>query len=606
MVGLRIKEPKNYDGPITGTIVMMSQHDDANESHKTMVDETLTSDSSVRDQIPLELKTTKDGIVLSPQPQDNPNDPLNWPIWKRDLALLVIGFHSFIGGGQSSMLAAAFSTLEEEFGRTSDDISYLVGAFMLAMGFGSVIAAPTAVVYGKRFVYIIGIIIFFAGALWGGASKSFGSLIGARVIMGFGTSPVESLPSATIAEIYFQHERAYRLGIYTMLLLGGKNLVPMIAGFIVHGINWNWLFWILSIILAVEVVSTFLFAPETFWDRRPIPSKLSLIETEAAREVAREHEHEHEHENDQHNLTLNPKTEQNDDNDGLSDVESEVSLEAQNGPVRMVEDVDVDKIPSRHRDFKKRTWAQELAIFSGKHSQDKWWMVACRPFVLYLYPAVLFGTLIYSLSVVWLIVLSEVISNVFTNSPYNYSPTIVSLFYISPFIGGFIGSLVAGKLSDYLVRVMSTRNNGIYEPEFRLVMILPTCLSIGIGIMGFGWSSEEADLWIVPVVFFGILGFGCSLGSTTAITFAIDSYKMFAAETLVTFNFTKNVLGFCFSLFNNKFVNHQGIKDAFVVFGCIEIFVCLFALPLYIYGKRLRRWTDVSKFMKHLYVEKED
>lgn len=37
------------------------------------------------------------------------------------------------------------------------------------------------------------------------------------------------------------------------------------------------------------------------------------------------------------------------------------------------------------------------------------------------------------------------------------------LVYISPFIGGVLGTAVAGKVSDIIVRYMSRRNDGIYE-----------------------------------------------------------------------------------------------------------------------------------------------
>lgn len=39
-------------------------------------------------------KKTKDGqIILEPQPDDSHNDPLNWPAWRRDVALLSLGLY---------------------------------------------------------------------------------------------------------------------------------------------------------------------------------------------------------------------------------------------------------------------------------------------------------------------------------------------------------------------------------------------------------------------------------------------------------------------------------------------------------------------------------
>lgn len=195
-----------------------------------------------------------------------------------------------------------------------------------------------------------------------------------------------------------------------------------------------------------------------------------------------------------------------------------------------------------------KTYWQTLRPFSGRLCQDNWLRVAFRPFVLYAYPAILWSSVVYSLSVGWLIVLSESVSSVYKNSEsYNFTSLQTGLVYISPFIGGILGTAVAGKVSDLIVRFMSRRNGGIYEPEYRLVMAIPIALTTAIGLMGFGWSAQERDNWIVPTVFFGIISFGCSLGSTTAITFAVDSYRVYAGEALVTLNFSKSE---CFLLSN--------------------------------------------------------
>ena len=87
---------------------------------------------------------------------------------------------------------------------------------------------------------------------------------------------------------------------------------------------------------------------------------------------------------------------------------------------------------------------------------------------------------------------------------------------------------------------MASRNEGVYEPEFRLVMAAPVALTTVMGLMGFGWSAAERDRWIIPTIFFGFISFGCTLGSTTAITFAVDCYRGYAGEALVTLNFSKS------------------------------------------------------------------
>lgn len=164
-----------------------------------------------------------------------------------------------------------------------------------------------------------------------------------------------------------------------------------------------------------------------------------------------------------------------------------------------------------------------------------------------------------------------------------------------------LGTAVAGKLSDVIVRAMAHANGGVYEPEFRLVMALPIALSTGIGLFGYGWSAANGDSFWVPTVFFGVISFGCSLGSTTSITFAVDSYRQYAGEALVTLNFTKNVLhGLVFSLFFNRWLEAQGAKTVFLALGGIQLGILLWTVPVYIYGKRCRMWTVRANLMEKL------
>ena len=247
-----------------------------------------------------------------------------------------------------------------------------------------------------------------------------------------------------------------------------------------------------------------------------------------------------------------------------------------------------------------KTFGQTLKPWNGVLRHDNWFKVALRPFILFAYPAILWSTLVYSLSIGWLIVLSESVSEIYRNKEtYNFSALQTGLVYISPFIGGILGTAVAGKVSDLIVRLMSRRNGGIYEPEFRLVMAIPVLISTCIGLMGFGWSAEEKDNWIVPTVFFGIISFGCSLGSTTSITFAVDSYRQYAGEALVTLNFSKNVFhGLVFSLFFNRWLESDGSRNVFLAIGGVQIACLMTTVPMFIYGKRARMWTVRRNLME--------
>ena len=253
------------------------------------------------------------------------------------------------------------------------------------------------------------------------------------------------------------------------------------------------------------------------------------------------------------------------------------------------------------RHMPAKSWMQQMQLFHGRLNNDNWFKVLTRPFILFSYPSVVWSSAVYACSVGWLIVISETMAIIYRGEEYQYNFTAMQtgLVYISPFVGGILGTAVAGKVSDMVVKAMSRRNGGLYEPEFRLVMAFPVLITTVAGLMGFGWSAEERDHWMVPTFFFGLISFGCSLGSTTAITFCVDSYRQYAGEALVTLNVTKNIgHGLVFSLFVAHWMEGEGPKEVFMWIGIIQLIVLLFTIPMYLYGKRWRMWTVRKNFME--------
>ena len=673
-----------------------------------------------------QTKRTPDGqILLDPQPDDSLNDPLNWPAWRRDIALLSLGFYCMLGGGMTPILAAGFNDVAKTYDVTYSRVALTTGLYMMGLGVGSVIASPTAILYGKRPVYLVSSILFILTSIWCALAPTYAQLATARVFQGMSVSPVECLPSATIAEIFFLHERAFRVGIYTLLLLGGKNLIPLVSAAIIQAKEWRWVFWIVAMVVGFAATLLFLFVAETFWDRTPRPrsrrptnnrsiSGISNIlhhhlektrsssvgggdempEAEKVMTKRQQHLHDlnaHAHfdepEEKQEEVKQDVAQPQHDGpadrkpkfltmplglpaapQETSEDYSSMPHLHNLNSPYYMdlersddylnhhpiadivnqssgslptvpevkeqppaqhprsasiasalsptsSHDPESTKTPSSHGDgpglaryttnLKQApalNWSQTLRPWNGRLNRANWFLVALRPFVLFAYPSILWSTMVYSLSVGWLIVLSESVSNIYRNKhTYNFSALGTGLVYLSPFIGGVLGTAVAGKVSDVVIRYMSRRNGGVYEPEFRLVMAIPVLFSTAIGLMGYGWSAQEHDKWIVPTVFFGIISFGCSLGSTTAITFAVDSYRHLAGEALVTLNFSKNIFhGLVFSLFFANWLEDDGPKQVFLAIGGIQVGLMLLTIPMYIYGKRGRMWTVRKGFLDRL------
>lgn len=118
-----------------------------------------------------------------------------------------------------------------------------------------------------------------------------------------------------------------------------------------------------------------------------------------------------------------------------------------------------------------------------------------RPFyVLFSFPAVLFTALQYAAGVVWLTIMSSVLSLVFPLPPYSFSPEQIGFMSAGPFIGHLLGAVYGGFLGDWSILYYSRKNRGFYEPEMRLYILhIPTFATAG-GLIMFGVTVSRVGL----------------------------------------------------------------------------------------------------------------
>jgi len=124
--------------------------------------------------------------------------------------------------------------------------------------------------------------------------------------------------------------------------------------------------------------------------------------------------------------------------------------------------------------IRKKTFLQRIKPWSGIHPTTSYLSFFVRPWPLLAYPAVLYSLVTFSTAASWSICLLDTYASVFQRPPYNLSPGINSLIYISGIIGLLLGSYMGGPLTDKMAEWYARKHNGVFEPEVRLVaMIIP-------------------------------------------------------------------------------------------------------------------------------------
>lgn len=161
-----------------------------------------------------------------------------------------------------------------------------------------------------------------------------------------------------------------------------------------------------------------------------------------------------------------PKLEKYPDNKSLADYEEHAS----EGPIERQTTAEQDPYVGRGYPSK-----QQWKLFQpNAHPVRTLLIDFWTPWKLFIFPIVEFASFVVSWSASSFLTLNLTQTQVFAAPPYGFSQVEIGFTNFAILIGMGIGLVTAGPLSDWIAMRLTTRNNGIREPEMRL----PTMVSI--------------------------------------------------------------------------------------------------------------------------------
>jgi MFS family permease len=120
---------------------------------------------------------------------------------------------------------------------------------------------------------------------------------------------------------------------------------------------------------------------------------------------------------------------------------------------------------------------------------------------MFVYPSVIYAFLGYAVSLVVTVSVNILNSFVLQVPPYSWSPLVNGLINVSGIIGNMCGAYAGGWLVDVVCDWRTKKNNGLFEPENRLYLLVLPMLITGTGCLAFGFGAEETFHW--TSLFFG-------------------------------------------------------------------------------------------------------
>ena len=162
----------------------------------------------------------------------------------------------------------------------------IITVYLLAVGFSQVIYGPLADRYGRRPVILAGLFLYVGFSLLAAFSRSFETLLIARVLQGVGAASTRAIPISVIRDRYAGREMARVMSLTSLVFMAAPIMAPSLGQLVLILASWPYIFGVLGALGGAVLIWTMVRLPETLHPdarRSILPSRILSCFVEAAR-----------------------------------------------------------------------------------------------------------------------------------------------------------------------------------------------------------------------------------------------------------------------------------------------------------------------------------
>jgi EmrB/QacA subfamily drug resistance transporter len=161
------------------------------------------------------------------------------------------------------VVTTALPVIRRDLGSSLQDLEWMVNAYTLTFAVLLLTGAALGDRFGRRRLFVLGLVVFTAGSAAAALAPSSGALILARAVQGIGGAIVTPLTLTILSSAVSPERRALALGAWGGV--GGLAIAvgPLVGGAIAQGVNWHWIFWLNVPVGVVAIVLAFLRLDES-------------------------------------------------------------------------------------------------------------------------------------------------------------------------------------------------------------------------------------------------------------------------------------------------------------------------------------------------------
>ncbi|KUJ19116.1 MFS general substrate transporter [Mollisia scopiformis] len=451
-------------------------------------------------------------------------NPQNLPVVRKWLITVAVCVGALAVTCGSSIYSAIYDQIIAEFHSSQEVVTLGLSLFVIGLAGGPMFVSPLSEFYGRRFIYIISMILYFIWNIPCATAQNMQTLLIGRFFDGLCGSAFMSVAAGTVTDLFAPQDIQAPMILFTITPFLGPVLGPLLGGFINSYVSWRWTFYVMLIWTGI-LSGVLIFVPETY-------APVLLSQKAAAMRKSTGNE-------------------------------------------------------SYYSASEKTRASRPLSVALKESLYRPFQLLFLEPMctLLCIYSALLLGILYLFFGAFPLVFTTNHGFNLWQNG-LTFLGLVVGQFLaaaLNPFFRKNYLRLVAEQRAKEKEGEQQRP-----APEFRLPPAIVGGILVPLSLFWFGWTTYSSVHWIVPIIGSVFFGTGMFLAFQGIWTFLVDAYPSYAASALAANVCARCVCAAAFPLFGDQMYTNLGYQWASSLLAFLALAMMPFPYLFYRYGKAIR------------------
>ena len=177
--------------------------------------------------------------------------------------LAAVSFGLFMIMLDNTVVNVALPAIQSDLAADLSELQWIVTGYALSFAALMLIGGKLADAYGRRLMFVVGILVFTLSSLWCGLADSGDTLIAARVVQGIGAALMNPATLSIIAATFPPKQRGMAIGIWAGVSALALAIGPLAGGLLTEHLSWHWIFFVNVPVGALAIAASLLLITES-------------------------------------------------------------------------------------------------------------------------------------------------------------------------------------------------------------------------------------------------------------------------------------------------------------------------------------------------------